>query len=41
MYSLLRVLLVLRLFSGNGWAWFLRIIFSAAVFWILIYSVVR
>lgn len=41
MYSALRLLLILRLFSGTGWSWLLRIILSVALFWFLIYSVVR
>jgi hypothetical protein len=41
MYSVLRLLLILRLFRGDGWAWCFRIILCAAAFSALIYSVVR
>jgi hypothetical protein len=41
MYPFLRLFLILRLLSGNGWAWRLRIVLSLAVFWVLIYSIVR
>ena len=41
MYSVLRLVLILRLLRGEGWAWRLRIIFSVAVFFALIYSVLR
>jgi len=41
MYPVLRLFLILRLLSGDGWAWRLRVILSAAVFGVLIYSIVR
>jgi hypothetical protein len=41
MYSVLRLLLIVRLFREDGWAWSLRIILCMAVFWVLIYSVMR
>jgi hypothetical protein len=41
MYSMLRVLLILHLLRGDGWAWLFRIILALSVFWLLIYSVVR
>jgi hypothetical protein len=41
MYSVFRLFLILRLLSGDGWGWRLRIILSAVVFWVLIYSIMR
>jgi hypothetical protein len=30
-----------QLVSGDGWAWRFRILLSAALFWLLIYSIAR
>jgi hypothetical protein len=41
MLSVLRLLLIMRLTAGRGWAWRVSAILSLLVFWLLIYSVVR
>jgi hypothetical protein len=41
MFSVLRLLLILRVLNGRGFAWRFSVFVSVAVFWLLIYSVVR
>lgn len=41
MVSALRLLLILRVLTGRGPGWRLRILLSIALFWLLIYSILK